>query len=136
MNNKMLNEQEISFINVDVEIRADFDLKPILKKLGSKVLKMYCGEYEKGKFLLALELSKTKKKDTPESIIKRFYKLFEKEIKPELKQVEKLVFDIGFDSGFKPNSLREIVKAKTLKRITKINAELAISIYPIIKEKG
>ena len=127
-------EGEINFINVDVEIFASFDLKPLLKKLKPKVVKMYCDQYDEDTYLLALELSKCKKKDTPETIIKRFCDLFEKKAKDTLKKSNKVIFDIGFDSGTKPNSLRSFISNKTMKRISKLNGQLAITIYPLIQE--
>ena len=52
-------KEEVHFINVDVEIFADFNLKPVLKKLKPHVIKMYCGEAGE-EYLLALELNRTK----------------------------------------------------------------------------
>lgn len=135
MGKKIKQIQEIHFLNVDVEIRASFDLKPVLKKLGSKVIKMYCGETNENEFLLALELADFPEKNTPDVIIKRFCKLFEKKVKKDLQKVDSIVFDIGYDSGKNPHCLRNVVSAKTLKKVTELNAELAISIYALYEDK-
>ena len=114
-----MNKSKIFFINVDAEIRANFDLKPALEKLGSKVTKMYCDEYGEGKFLLALELAVEDRESTPDRMVRRFCKLFKKYIKEEVSKAESIVFDIGYESGEKPNCLRNVISSKTLKKVWK-----------------
>ena len=74
------------------------------------------------------------RKSTPDRIIKRFCKLFEKHIKKEVKRAKNIVFDIGYECGEKPNCLRNIISSKTLKKVTELNGEIAISIYPAVRE--
>ena len=132
----MTVENEINFLNVDVEIFASFDLSEMLMKLGPDVMKMYCDKYDEKKYLLALELSDCEIHNSPEEIISKFCDLFETKVKNELDQINKITFDIGYESGTKPNSIRHAISSETVMRVAKLKAEIIVSIYPFNTEQN
>ena len=132
-------ENQIQFLNVDVDIFSKFALDELFTFFESQMIKMYCGEHNDDMFLLAMEHEEVNlERETPDQLINRICEVFEdlpEEAKAILKKVETIKFDLGYNSGDEPNNHRDTISNKTLKRLVALNAELALTIYSTVKNR-
>ena len=91
------------FVNVDLDIYSERDLRPIVKALGRRVIVLYVGR-ERRKYSAHLEVAKNVR--TADSAIWAFCGLIEGLPKPErdLWNTAKVrSFSIGIQAGMQPN---------------------------------
>ena len=119
------------YIQVDLEIDADFDLQGFVRLLGDSVVVLWCGP-ENDRFLARLELNAANM--TLNKTLRRFCEIIEALPPAALdlwKKSKRRVFDIGFDSGDKRPAMKAVIEPRLLSRIAALDATVAITIYPL-----
>jgi hypothetical protein len=128
---------EPRYIQTDLEIRADFDLRRLVKSFGDAVYKLACGHPEVGPLTFAgLELS-----DYSPSLnktLRNFCKIIE--ALPERgrtlwDKASSRVFDIGFESGDDRPVMPITIDPKLFVRIAALGATVAVTIYPLSRRQ-
>lgn len=119
------------FLNIELEVRAPFDLLPLLTSMGDAFSPNYCAAVKGGIFMLSGALSDYRVKTVEakaaglcsliEGLPPRARKLWE--------QARDRVFDIGVDATTDPQVVLELLTPRTMSRIAKVNARLAVSVY-------
>ena len=117
------------FLNVDLDLHANFDLKELLEAFGDSVIDMEIQNLN----LISLELA-----EQPESIedaVEKFYDLVQG-LPPKARALwdkcEKRIADIGIEAGTE-HSKRFTLSAKTIQHITEMKLEIVITVYGIKK---
>ena len=122
------------YLNIDLEIRAQFDLTPLREAFGEHVAIMYCGECAPGQYLLALESEYLgdNTETSPDLTANTLCQLVEN-LTPSARkawdEADDRIFDVGYDAVADPRCSQPLLSARTLQRISALNARLAISVY-------
>lgn len=127
--------------NVDLEIRSQSDLGPLRDGLGESVDVLYCGETEpeSGTFLLSVELSgcgiscATDAENTADATVIALCNLVDgltDTARDAWNNAQDRMFDIGFDADAGDARVGQpLLSVEALKRIGRLNARLALSVY-------
>jgi hypothetical protein len=123
---------KVSFLNVDLVIDSAETLTGLADELSDGISLTFDGEWENRLNRLSISLRYSYGKNTDE-IVSEFCSLIEK-----LSSKSKLVwdkahskkFDIGFESGT-VGTLETEIRAETVCRISKLEASILVTIYPI-----
>lgn len=122
-----------NFLNVDLEVRASFDLEPLRLAMGERISLMFCGQTEPGRFLLSVETAELYEFDaSADQRTIALCKVIEDlsgEALESWKSANDRVFDFGFDAVIGSEVGQQLLSSMTLERIGKLNARVAISIY-------
>jgi hypothetical protein len=128
-------EQVPRFANVQFEFESEHVLVPIVDFLGDRVIVHYEGLRESENFA-SVSLSRSEWEDgwDAETIIADFCGLLE--AMPEAVRhcwdaCSIRVFDIGLESGITGSSLSLSIGPKTLERVVRAGATLAITLYSV-----
>ena len=120
------------FRNIELEVRASADLSSLGKALGKRFLVNYCGKVSRGEYLLSGAFDHPLRA-SPEYIALGLCKLIQK-LKGGAKRLwinaDDRVFDIGLDATRRGDVGLELFGTSTLNQIAKIEARLAVSVYP------
>ena len=122
----------ILYLNTDLEVRAQFDLSPLITSLGSAVHLMYHGSAV-GQQLATFELADPAPTAANETIL-RFCELIEAldaAGRETWENASSRIFDMGFDSGLQPRSFNAPLKPETIQRVATLGAGVTVTIYPI-----
>jgi hypothetical protein len=119
------------FLNVDLDIYSKRDLRPLVKGFGTKVDVLYVGR-DRGRHSARLEISQHARTATADSIIRAFCRLIE-----GLGERERLMwnnatvrsFSVGIQAGTKPNTRDFVIRPSTVKAVSKLGAEIVLTIY-------
>ena len=123
--------EEISFLNVDLDIESKIDIKPILKNLEKEVLVLH-HDQSKRYHRSSLELSNYI--SSPDEVIAYFCHLIESfpaNVRKIWDQCCLRTFDIGYESGNYPRAFRSELRASTIEKVVNIGASIIVTIYPI-----
>lgn len=129
----------VDFINIDLEVCAQFDLSPLSEAFGDEVFVLFCGETAPGSFLLSMELGPDEARQTkpmspedPDLVADAFCQLIEG--LPDTAQrawheaTDKRL-DIGFDAVKDSRCGQPLLSARTLQRMSALNLTLFLSVY-------
>jgi hypothetical protein len=118
------------FLNVDLEIESSTPIRLITEEFGEEVSVLYSGQTSGG-FLASYEVSLMDR--DADSVIHHFCELiesFSEDARKEWNESFRRTFDIGYG----PSNLVEMyssrVRSETVARVSRLNAEIAVSIYP------
>jgi adenylate kinase family enzyme len=118
------------FLNVDLEIEASSPIALITAEFGEEVSVLYSGETAAG-FLAAYEASFLNR--DADTIVERFCRLI-KSLSEDARREWDGCYRRTFDIGYSPSGLTEMyvsrIRAETVNRVSKLNAEIAGTIYP------
>lgn len=126
------------YIQVDLDLFANFDLANLVAAFGNKICVLHCGEgiarfgelRSRYSAVLELNLATRPLNETQ----RRFCTIIEKlpdEAAKQWRKVRRRVFDIGFDSGDLRPQLNIAIDPELIARIAKLGATVAITIYPV-----
>lgn len=125
-----------TFINIELEVRASFDLAELAEAFGKKFTINYCGKSTQNKYLLSGSLDNYPA--TPDEVATGLCKLV-KRLNPSAKKIWKKasdrVFDIGLDVNLDNRVIVDLFRPETILQIAKVNARLAVSVYAVDLEK-
>ncbi len=118
------------FLNVDLEIESATPIRLVTEEFGEKVSVLYSGQTSGG-FLASYEVSLMDR--DADSIIHRFCELIES-LSEDARREWDGSFRKTFDIGYGPSELVEMyssrIRSETVARVSGLNAEIAVSIYP------
>lgn len=125
----------VEFLNVDLDIESNTDLSPVFENLGKKI-SVLNNQNENGVFKYSLEIGKCL--ESPGLVLKEFFSIF-LALPPEFREFyldcSRMVFDVGFECEGKasgsPIQIREIVSSDIIHSLSKMNAEIAITVYSV-----
>jgi hypothetical protein len=127
-----MKPEESSFLNVDLDIEAPFDLAPLVEALGDNVSSMYTGAGAKG-FETHLELSGDLVfSATAEVAIRGFVALLSALPSPVRKLWDGATlkeFNIGLRGGTTPRVLESALDAGTVADVARLGARIGITLY-------
>jgi hypothetical protein len=117
------------FLNVDLDIYADFDLQPLVRAFGKKVVVLYVGR-EKRKYASHLELAGRAK--SANSIIRAFCGLIQALPPAERRlwnRATRRDFSIGVQAGEQPHASDFPVEAATVQAVAKLGGRIVLTVY-------
>lgn len=122
------------FLNVDLEIESPTPIRFVTEDFGEDVIVLYSGETSSG-FLASYEVSRMDRE--ADSVIGCFCSLIES-LSEEARKEWDGCFRRTFDIGYGPLGLIEMyssrIRAETVSRASKLNAEIIVTIYPRTEE--
>ena len=119
------------YLNVDLEVRAPSDLKPLADALSRRLSALYVGR-EGRSFLAAFEVPGTNLA-TPDAAIRRLLRAIDDLPRPAARlwrQARDRVFDIGVARSKGKDVLRLPLEAKTVAAVARHHARVALTVYP------
>lgn len=124
------------FLNLDLVLRSNSDLSPIIGYFGERVIVLTHDEYNNGTWILALELAEELVLEDPASYTERFLAMmseFPDDVREFWDACTSRTFSYGFDGGANSAALDTTIKADLLMQISRFGADIEISIYPFRK---
>ena len=128
-------EELASFLNVDLDIEAPYDLAPLVAALGEQIFDLYTGAVD-DRFEAHLELHSTEtfQRSNPEVVIQAFITLLD-QLPPDARllwdRATKRDFNIGLQSGKKPPVFECALLPETLASIARLGARVVLTLYPV-----
>ena len=128
-------EELASFLNVDLDIEAPYDLAPLVAALGEQIFDLYTGAVD-DRFEAHLELHSTEtfQRWNPEVVIQAFITLLD-QLPPDARllwdRATKRDFNIGLQSGKKPPVFECALLPETLASISRLGARVVLTLYPV-----
>lgn len=130
-------DDETTFLNVDLDIWAAYDLAPLVEAFGSHVSDMFTGavEVEEGAYQTHLELGMAEGDPwNPDALIQAFVKLVD-DLPPAAKRLwdaaNLRVFDIGIQGGVTPRAFQFLLRADTLAAASRLKANVGLTVYSV-----
>ena len=117
------------FRNVDLDIFAKFDLKPLMDAFGVKVNVLYVGR-ERGLYSAHLELNAQPK--SADAVIRRFIRLIRDFPRTKRKLWNAATirdFNIGVQSATKDRPYQIELGVQTLRSVALLNARVVFTVY-------
>ncbi len=135
----MANTTAASFINLDLEIDAPFDLEPLGKHFANNAFVLYQGPTDSG-FRLAMEPLLNGRLST-DAVASTEHFLGAIETLPESvlaiwSACSARVFDYGFDGGFESVPIHIDIPASVLSRASKLGLSLRVTVYPFREDNA
>ena len=131
MASRQKRKGEASFLNVDLDIEAPYDLAPLVSALGEQVFDLHTGPFH-DRFATHLELAA--QPENPEVAIQSFVRLLE-QLPPDAKLLwngaTKRDFNIGIQGGNKPPVFECALLPQTLSSIARLGARVVVTVYPV-----
>jgi hypothetical protein len=132
-----LRDEGTTFLNVDLDIWAAYDLAPLVAALGTHVSEMFTGavQVEEGAYQTHLELATGEREPwNPDSAIQTFVRLIE-ELPPAARRLwdgaNLRNFDIGIQSGVTPRAFQFSLLPETLAAVSRLKANVALTVYAV-----
>jgi hypothetical protein len=127
-------EAEASFLNVDLDVEAPYDLAPFVEALGAQVFDLHTGPLGTG-FQTHLELSgKAIMPKDAETAIQGFVALLTR-LASDAKRLwdgaTKRDFNIGIQGGTKPPAFETVLLPQTLAAVASLGARIVITTYAL-----
>lgn len=117
------------FLNVDLDIYAQYDLQPLVSSFGKRVVVLHAGR-ERSSYVAHLELAAIAK--SADSTIRRFCALIQALPKAERRlwnRAKRRDFSIGVQAGEQPNSADFAVEATTVQGAARLGARIVFTVY-------
>jgi len=125
------------FINADFEIESHYSLDVLVHELESSLCLLHYAKYGNKRFRATFETNDPwTPKVTPEKIILKICEHLEslsKQAKNDLKKSIIRRFDLGFEGNGGKQNFNTSITVPTLKRISHLGCDIAITIYRIAK---
>jgi hypothetical protein len=122
---------EVKYLNTDLEIESNQDLSSMVEELGEDVFVLHNGII-RGYHFASFEVPGGLSLGADEAI--DYLCNIVENLKPKSREIwdkcVSRVFDIGFESGDSSNNYRVELRQSTIQSVAKINASIAITIYP------
>lgn len=119
--------QKTIYANVDLVLKANEDLSPLVSAFGESVMVLNAGRMPNNEAILEVH-----HQGGPEGAINAFCDLVDS-LAPKAralwKRCNERTFDVGFMAGREPWPFRSTIGPETLARASKVGAKLAVSIY-------
>ncbi|MBI3547969.1 MAG: hypothetical protein HY078_02835 [Elusimicrobia bacterium] len=132
-----------SFINVDLEIRSRFDLKPLSDALTKSYVLNPTSSWREGRAYCAsfspLVIDGQPRQDPNTLILKmaRAILRLPRSTRRHLNQAQDRVFDLGFEETKGGGTLfQDILLPETARLVSDLRARIAVTIYPRIRRPG
>jgi hypothetical protein len=120
------------FLNLDVALKSNSDLRPLIDHFGQKVFVLAHEEFER-QFLLNLELADGEGTEDAEWHTRQFLALIE-ELPDATREFwdgcTSRTFSYGFEAGCDQPALDTTITADLLLRIARLGADIGITVYP------
>jgi len=118
---------ETHFLNIDLELEADFDLKPIVDEFAPDVTVL--GSHEaSGRFHAAFETGY----GDPNEIVLEYERLVDR-LSPEARKLwdkcSSIVFDVGIEGGASPRMYQMDLTEKSINVIARLGGKIVVSVY-------
>ncbi len=130
-------DDETTFLNVDLDVWASYDLAPLVEALGPHVSDMFTGsaEVDEGAFQTHLELAIGERDPwNPDAAIQAFVRLIDG-LSPAAKRLwdEANVrnFDVGIQGGLTPPAFQFSLRPDTLAAASRLGASIALTVYSV-----
>jgi hypothetical protein len=130
-------DEETTFLNVDLDVWAGYDLALLVEAFGSRVSDMFTGAADvgEGAYQTHLELAVGERDPwNPDSAIQTFVRLIEG-LPPAAKRLwdeaNLRVFDIGIQAGVTPRAFQFSLRPDTLAAASRLKANVALTIYAV-----
>jgi hypothetical protein len=123
------------YLNVDLEIRSRSSLMPLVDALRPRLLVLHAGRI-RGTFFASFEISGTTL--PPDMAIRRLARALSDQpprIQRLWKEARDRVFDIGLEMKARPSTFALALRPGTVKTIARLNARVAITLYPHAKRQ-
>ena len=127
------------YVQVDLDLHADFPLHDLVAAFGDSVCTLHCGEgigtgdrSATNAYTAVLELNLANRPLT--ETLRRFCNLIESLPPPAMalwKKARRREFNIGFDSGGKRPAFNTAISHQLITRMSKLRAAVSVTIYPI-----
>ena len=120
------------FLNLDLVLRSNSDLSPIIRYFGERVIVLTHEEYN-GKWILALELADELVLEDPASYTEGFLAMmseFPDDVREFWNACTSRTFSYGFDGGANSAALDATIKAYLLMQMSRFGADIGITVYP------
>jgi len=120
------------FLNLDVVLKSNSDLGPLIHHLDQKVIVLAHEQFEH-QFLLNLELNGESPTDDPVSCTLEFLTLIESlpdAARAHWNSCTSRTFSYGFEGGRDHPALDTTITADLLLRIAGLGADIGITVYP------
>ena len=128
--NSRSDEDETTFLNVDLDIRSRARLEPLVAAFGDRVVVLHVGPEGKGHGA-HLELANSYGKDA-NALIRALIALVRKLPKAGRKlwkQAQSREFNIGIDAGVKPFSYELRLDSETLDSVASVGGRVVFTVY-------
>lgn len=126
-----IKEQDIRYLNLDVELESEYEISLLLDHLGEEVF-ILSNEQVDSIFYTSFE-PKYFETDTPELHAQHILGLLEN-LPETLRKMwagcRTKIFDFGFDCGVSPRPFFTDLSPETLQGIAEIGATVRITLYP------
>jgi hypothetical protein len=125
------NSSFTNFLNVDLDIYARYDLRPLVNAFGKKVMVLYAGR-ERAGYSAHLELARMARSASADSIIRGFCSLIRGLPPSELalwNSARGRDFSIGVQAGMEPNSCDFALDAATVQAVADLRARIVFTVY-------
>ena len=127
----MVNHEETSFLNVDLDIYSSKALDPLVAAFGDRVRVLFAGR-EGRRHSAHLELDRSGYGQSADTIIGGLVRLIRKlprDASSLWREARVRRFDIGIQSELRPPSFELPLKAATLAAIASVQAGLVFTVY-------
>lgn len=122
-----------NYLNIELEVRAPFDLQQLRDAFGDGLSLNYCGETEPGSFLLAGGLAGYDGPNpSPNTTATGLCELIEslpESAKALWIRADDRVLDVGLEANFDRQVTLNLLTPETAGRIANVGARLAVSVY-------
>lgn len=128
----MERPEESSFLNVDLDVEASFDLAPLVEALGDRVSNMYTGPGAAG-FETHLELSGELVMPASADVAIRGFVTLLTALPSSARKLwddaTKREFNIGIQGGVTPRAFELALDAATIADIARLGARIGVTVY-------
>ncbi len=118
------------YLNVDLDVYSNRDLRPLVSAFGKKANVLYVGRDPRGKYSAHLEI--TGRTHTADATIRAFCRLIEglpERARLRWKDATVRSFSIGVQAGTRPNPRDFRIRQSTVKAVSEVGAEIVLTIY-------
>jgi len=118
------------FLNVDLDIHSGADLQPLVDALGKKVFSLFVGRDGRS-YSAHLEITEIKR--TVDATVRALCGLIQALPSPERdlwNSAKVRSFSVGIQAGRQPNPCDFTIKAKTVKTVAELGAQIVLTLYP------
>jgi hypothetical protein len=124
--------EDSSFLNVDLDVEAPFDLGPLVEALGDRVSNMYTGPGLVG-FETHLELSGDLVMPSDADVAVRGFVSIVSTLPPSARRLwddaTRKEFNIGIQAGSTPPKLEIALESETVADVARLGARIGITVY-------
>ncbi len=123
--------EEVEFLNIDMDLESNYGLNLLVSEIEDKVI-FTRNDVEDIVHHISCELAGDV--GSPEYLLNNYLDILDSvssEARKEFMNCSRIVFDIGYQGGHEPRQVRSTISPKLVQRLSKINAEIAITVYAI-----